>query len=248
MESKQFIVIGFIVLFLIINLPGISLVIKGVVYSVTMLSSILAFCITYYYYACIPVTQYTLLTSAAKSVIAWNLLFSVSTYTYSAIATVYWDELQESWNTDGNDTCYLSPVGSMLTLYPATAIAEFQLLRIFFEFWPYGFLALNHEILGTLLALTVPLLAGSVQLFLYLTQGTLCPKVPIIFFHYRLDIELKTDKVFFTDLRPEMVIFLIIVISEILVRTYRFSKRKRVAPLPIENVEASLESANIVQG
>ncbi len=249
MEPKCFILIGFSVLFLIINLPEISLTLKVLAYSVTMFPSIVASCITYYYYACIPVTQYTLLTSAAKSVIAWHAVFSASIYTYTFVATVYWKELQDSWNTDGNFTCYLSPVGSMLELYPATAIAEFQLLRIFFELWPYRFLALNHDFLGTLLALSVPLVAGSVQLFMYLTQGTLCPKVPIIFFHYRLDMKLKTDEVFFTNLRPEIVIILIIVVAEILVRLYRSSKRKRrIAPLLVENVDAGMEASNKAQG
>ena len=249
MEPKQFILIGFSVLFLIINLPEIFLALKVVTYSVTIFPSIVASCITYYYYACIPDTQYTLLTSAAKSVIAWHAVLSVSVYTYLSVATIYWEELLDSFNTDGNFTCYLSPLGSMLELYPATAIAEFQLLRIFFQFWPYGFLALNHDFLGTLLALSVPLIAGSVQLFMYLTQGTLCTKVPIIFLHYRLDMKLKTDEVFFTNLRPEILIILIIVVAEILVRLYRFLKRKKsIAPLQVQNVEAGMETSNKAEG
>ena len=37
--------------------------------------------------------------------------------------------LIESWITNGNVTCYWNPTGVKMGLYPATAMAEFQILR-----------------------------------------------------------------------------------------------------------------------
>ncbi len=53
------------------------------------------------------------------------------------------------------------------------------------------------------LAASVPLIAGSLQLYTYLDQGTLCTKGLVIIFHYKLDMFFDTDKIFSTDTRTE---------------------------------------------
>ena len=81
------------------------------------------------YYSNLPYTQYTLLTSATKSIIGWHILFSSSTYFYLIIAAFFQDELKESWELNGTRTCHLNPNGLKVALYPGTAMVEFQLLR-----------------------------------------------------------------------------------------------------------------------
>ena len=58
------------------------------------------------------------------------MIFSISTYTYVSISSLFWDELKNSWDTNGNVTCFWNPPGVKMGLYPATAMAQFQILRI----------------------------------------------------------------------------------------------------------------------
>ena len=81
------------------------------------------------FYSNLPSTQYTLLTSATKSIIGWHILYSSSTYLYLIISSFFQDELKESWELSGTKTCHLNPYGLKVALYPGTAMVEFQLLR-----------------------------------------------------------------------------------------------------------------------
>ena len=53
------------------------------------------------------------------------------------------------------------------------------------------------------LAASVPLIAGSLQMYTYLDQGTLCTKGLVITLHYKLDMFFDIDKIFFTDIGTE---------------------------------------------
>ena len=53
---------------------------------------------------------------------------------------------------------------------------EFQVIRAVFELFPYEFLATNHDILTYPLALSVPVIAAAIQIFVFTRDGTLCTK------------------------------------------------------------------------
>ncbi len=57
------------------------------------------------------------------------MILSILTYTYIIVSSFFWDELKNSWDTNGNVTCLWNPGGVKMGLYPATALAEFQVLR-----------------------------------------------------------------------------------------------------------------------
>ena len=95
---------------------------------------------------------------------------------------------KEDWDINGNTSCYWNPAGNILGLYPVTAMAEFQIIRALFELFPYRFLSLDHELLALPLAFSVPVIAGSLQIFVYVTQGTLCTPAPTANSLYKLDI------------------------------------------------------------
>ncbi len=111
-------------------------------------------------------------------------------YGYLIIGSIFLDDLKYSLETNGNITCYLNPIGSMLTLYPDIAAVEFILLRTFFLIYPYRFLALNHERLSLPVAISVPIIAASLQIYHYVTQGTLCRKEPLEMLHYKIGISI----------------------------------------------------------
>ena len=57
------------------------------------------------------------------------MILSILTYTYIIVSSFFWDELKNSWDTNGNVTCLWNPGGEKMGLYPVTALAEFQVLR-----------------------------------------------------------------------------------------------------------------------
>ena len=117
----------------------------------------------------------------------------------------------------------------------------FNLIRAVFQLFPYRFLDLNHEILAIPLALSVPVIAASIQLYLYLTYGTLCSEDPVIQLHYKLNININsnTTTALFTKSRPDIVLGLIIISAEIFLRMYGQYKRIRSnRVVPFDNIEA----------
>ena len=128
-------------------------------------------------------------------------------------AALFWDELRESWDTNGNVTCYFNPVGNLLSLYPTMAGVEFMVLRTFFDLFPYQFLALNHEELSLYLELSIPIISLVLQILQYLIHGTLCTrKNQVLAIHYKIGMNIDPEKIFFAtkgiDFVPGFLIFI----------------------------------------
>ena len=117
-----------------------------------------------------------------------------------------------------------------------------NLIRAIFQLCPYRFLDLNHELLAIPLAISVPVIAGSIQLYLYLTHGTLCTKDPVIQLHYKLDINIDTSTVLFTKSRPDIILGLIMISVEVFLRIY--GQYKRIKCCRSNRVAASNIEAN----
>ena len=87
--------------------------------------------------------------------------------------------------------------------WPSQYYLTKQLIRVLFELFPYQFLSLNSDVFAYPLAASVPVIAGSLQIYTYLDQGTLCTKGLAVNLHYKLDMCIDVDKVFFTDTRTD---------------------------------------------
>ncbi len=93
------------------------------------------------------------------------MVFTLLLYGYVIVGSIFMDDLKDSLETNGNITCYLNPLGSMLPLYPHIALGEFMLLNTFFHIYPLRFLALDHEKLSLPLAFSIPITAASLQIY-----------------------------------------------------------------------------------
>ena len=138
---------------------------------------------------------------------------SLLIYGYLIVGSIFLDDLKYSLETNGNITCYLNPVGSILTLYPFIAAVEFILFRIFFLIYPYRFLALNHERLSFPVASSVPIIAASLQIYHYVTQGTLCRKEPLEMLHYKIGVSIGSSISFSAKPGLRFLLFLIFILS-----------------------------------
>ena len=179
----------------------------------------------YEYYSSFPVMKYTLLTSAAKSVVAWHMFYTASSYGYVIFSSLFLEDLKNRWETDGNITCYQNPAGLKLVFYPVTAILEFQILRLTFEAFPYRFLDMNHDLLAYPMAISVPVLALLLKIFIYIQQGTLCSVGPEMILHFKLNLDISKTKTYFSDNRIDNLVYLLIIIFEAFIRICRFCKR-----------------------
>ncbi len=139
------------------------------------------------------------------------MVFTLLLYGYVIVGSIFLDDLKDSLETNGNITCYLNPLGSKLSLYPQIAIGEFILLNTFFHIYPFRFLSLNHEKLSLPLAFSIPFTATSVQIYIYVMQGTLCRKEPLEMLHYKFGLKIETNVSFPTMgmVSPVNVIFLL---------------------------------------
>ena len=171
--------------------------------------------------------QYTLLTTAAKSVVAWHMFYTASTYGYVIYSSFFLENLKESWEENGNITCYQNPAGLKLNLYPVTAILEVQLLRVAFEMFPYRFLALSHDELAYPLAWSVPLFAICLKIFTLEKKGTLCSLGPVMILCYKLHLDISNTNTFLVDNNIDNMIYSMIVIIEAIIRLCRVCKRKK---------------------
>ena len=181
----------------------------------------------YNYYSNIPLLRYTLLTSAAKSVVAWHMFYTASSYSYLIFSSFWLEDLKERWKTNGNVTCYQNPAGLKLVLHPLTAILEFQILRIAFETFPYIFLDINHDFLAYPMAISVPVLALSLKILIYEQQGTLCSLGPETILHNKLNLNITNTNTYFGDNRLDNILYLLIIIFEAFIRIYRFCLRSK---------------------
>ena len=141
------------------------------------------------------------------------MAFSLLLYGYLIVGSIFLDDLKYSLETYGNITCYLNPIGSMLTLYPDIAAVEFILFRTFFLIYPYRFLALNHERLSLPVASSVPIIAASLQIYHYVTQGTLCRKEPLEMLHYKIGVSIGSSISFSAKPGLRFLLFLIFILS-----------------------------------
>ena len=170
MESKRIVALGFVLLFGLVNIPGIALTVRMSCYSLVIIPSCLASCLIFSYYYNIPDTQHSLLTTGALSVVAWHLLVSVSTFLYLVVCSIFWDEVMEKFHTDGQKMCSLTPF--LVLPYFSFSVLWFQALRMWFMISPYTFL--NHGHLTWPYLLFVPLFTITGQGMSYSLSGTYC--------------------------------------------------------------------------
>ncbi len=171
--------------------------------------------------------QYTLLTSAAKSVVAWHMFYTASTYGYIIYSSFNLEDLKTRWERNGNLTCYQNPAGLKLNLYPVFAILEVQLLRAAYELFPYRFLALSHDKLAYPMAFSVPLFAISYTTFIFMKKETLCSLGPEMLLLFKLNLDFSNTSTYLVKNNFDNIVYLMIVIIEAIIRLCKKKKKWR---------------------
>lgn len=177
----------------------------------------------YYYYDSVAFTQYSLLTSSVKSVVAWNMVFGSTAYASITFSQLSWSE-EEDIATNNTETCYKAPSMAATTL--ATALLEFQFLRVLFELYPYAVLDLNADVLAYPLAASVPILSCSMHYFAYTYEGTLCDQLLTNIFLFKLNENVNTDMVPQAYVQLRVTMWTLITASQVFITLYRKWKNK----------------------
>ena len=156
---KLVIAVGFFALFGLINQPFVPVPVRITVYSLVFPPSMLASAIIYWYYDSTIEVKHTVLTTAAKSVVAWHAVFATSYYGQITTMSFWLTELEDYWNNTANYTCItILPLCVGPTFF--VSLLEFQVIRALFVIYPYEVLALNHDCLTYPMVVSVPTLSG----------------------------------------------------------------------------------------
>ena len=76
MNVSKLLVITMVVMFGIINLQGVPMSIKIMTYTLSLVVSLSSSSVAFYFFSSVPEAQYTLLTSSAKSVFGWHMIYT----------------------------------------------------------------------------------------------------------------------------------------------------------------------------
>ena len=136
----------------------------------TFIPSLISSFLIFWFYLNIPDDRKSLLTTGAKSVIAWHTLVSVIIFLYFAASSILSEEVIALWDEDSQLMCNLTP---LITLpYFATAVCEFHLLRVWFALTPNQVLAWDSFTYPSVLS--IPLVTATVQSCVIWSTGTYC--------------------------------------------------------------------------
>ena len=82
MNLRQVMFVGYIFFFVLINVPVVYPIVRLTTYSMLLLPSIILSGLVYIFYDSVPIEKYSLLTTAAKSIVVWHIVMTLSTYIY----------------------------------------------------------------------------------------------------------------------------------------------------------------------
>ena len=226
MESKRFVVLGFISLFCLINIPGTILPVRIACYTLVIIPSCFASCLIFSYYYNIPQAQHSLMTTGALSVVTWHWLVSASTFSYLIVCSIFWDEVRQKFQTDGQTMCSLTPY--VVLPYFSSSVFWFQLLRIWFMVRPYQ--VLNNEHLARPFTMFLPLFTMTMQGIIYYLSGTLCELNLTKQFLFKLNIEEDIENLNFIP-----IYYFIIISAVFLIPRFFLQVKKHIQKLLSRN-------------
>ncbi len=211
MESKRFVILGFILLFSLTNIPGTILPVRIACYTVVIIPSSLASCLIFSYYYNIPQAQYSLMTTGALSVVSWHWLVSASTFLYLIVCFIFWDEVRQKFQTNGQTMCYLTPF--VVLPYFSFSVCWFEVLRMWFMIRPFQ--VLDNEYLARPFTIFVPVFTMIMQIIIYPLSGTFCELNITKQFLFRLNIEVDIENLHFIPFNYFVVIYAVFLIPKL---------------------------------
>ena len=217
MKRNLVIALGFIVLFGFMNQSFMPVPVRITAYSLALMPSVMASGLTYWYYDSTMEAKHTVLTTAAKSVIAWHSIVIITYYGQLTAALIWSTELEEYWKNHGNQTCVTISAVSFGPTFMISLI-EFQVIRAIFVFYPYDVLNLNHEILAYPLVASVPMISGTILLIIYFIKGGICNEYILKNIIEELDISIDFENFIFSNAVLAPFFLTVILVLEVCIR------------------------------
>ena len=220
MKLKLVLAVGFFALFGFMNQPFVPVPIRMTTYSLVYVPSILASGLTYWYFDSTIEAKNTILTTAAKSVVGWYATEITGYYGQLIIASIWSTELEEYWNSNDNLTCGTFLAASIIGPNLLVSLTEFQVIRALFMFYPYQVLDLNHDFLAYPIVVSVPIVAGILQMITYHYSGTLCNVVLVEEFASKLGIKINVENFLFPEVEFFFLFHFLILLAEACIRLH----------------------------
>ena len=217
MKLNLVIALGFIALFGLMNQSFMPVPVRITAYSLALMPSVLASGLTYWYYDSTIEAKQTVLTTAAKSVIAWHAIVIATYYAQLSTGLIWSAELEDYWNNHGNQTCVTITALSVGPTFMISLI-EFQVLRVIFVFYPYDVLNLNHESLAFPLVASVPMISGTILMIIYFIKGGICNEYILKNIIEELDIAINIENFIFSNVVLAPFFLMVILILEVCIR------------------------------
>ena len=248
MKFQKVLVFGAIALFVIVNRPTAPVPIRMLIYVLFSILSLTASALLFYYYMRVPESQISLLTTAAKSVLASHMASIMALYGYLIFYSMFLEDVEQDWKKNSEESCYW-PMSSISVNFMFSLVV-FQLLRAAFEVDPYRVLSLNHDKLACPLTITICSMTVTHQLFTYLHGDTLCDKQITEQLLYKLNIKIDYNKVTFIPFNQRIVLSYIASGLQLFIFLYRKSRiliryllkrtRRKIKPANNINVQANI--------
>jgi hypothetical protein len=256
MKFKLVLALSFIAISGMVNLPVVPAPVRIIHLSLANIPSILASGVSFCYYHKIPEAKYTVLTTAAKSVVVWHTVVSLTVHFEISTYHLFWNWLEVDLGINGSRT---SICPATLTLVSNTmfisAVLEFQVLRTWFEMNPYQVLALNHDLLAYPLVALVPIISGLYLLAIYLKTNALCNKTLLKGLGHKSNVNIVLENFQFPDLDPRIIQMMLVVTLEIFIRIRKnlntivqpsLIRRNVIVPIIMETNKSREETSQVI--
>ena len=167
-------------------------------------------------------------------------ILSGSSSMYLVYSALNYNEEEQNWIVGENETCLYYP-----SLYApptfATALAQLQVFRFIFEFFPQPFIRFNHEAWSYPFAALVPVTACVLQVLVFYYKGTICDQLPLRYILRKLNFQFSSSS-HVTRIQVRALMFLLTGFIEILIQSKKQlrslqswvrKQKSKVHPAPI---------------
>ena len=218
MNLKYITLITSFAVFGIVLLPGVPIQVRMTITTVMYIPSIFASGSSFYYYHKIPESRYSLLTTSAKSVVAYHMITSTSIYVRDMLM-LFSESYKQSWETIPNEKCSWD-VSMVTPTFMFGGIAQLQSFRLFMVVSPERFLEMDHSFWAYPITATVPITVCLFLIIAYVYHYSICDQMNVNILFQKFNINIESKNIMFKTVDIRGVFCLMVLGIEILIRIY----------------------------
>ena len=218
MNLKYITLITSFAVFGIVLLPGVPIPVRMTITTVMYIPSIFASGSSFYYYHKIPESRYSLLTTSAKSVVAYHMITSTSIYVRDMLMLLS-ESYKQSWETIPNEKCSWD-VSMVTPTFMFGGIAQLQSFRLFMVVSPERFLEMDHSFWAYPITATVPITVCLFLTIAYVYHYSICDQMNVNILLQKFNLNIESENIMFKTVDIRGVFCLMVLGIEILIRIY----------------------------